>query len=97
MLFCHGEGPRTILALFVGFHVYNQEISHITYICQISSLYPMCATIECVIQVVSWLDCINYTPQLILILIKRTFSKYPALIWYSICQFRLRALMLKRV
>ena len=67
-----------------------------------SSIYPMSATItqltiECVIQVVSWLDCINYTPHLILILIKRTFSKYTALIWYSICQFRLRALKLKRV
>ena len=60
-----------------------------------SFIYPMSATVECVIQVVSWLDCINYTPQLILI--KRTFSKYPALIWYSICQFRLRALKLKRV
>ena len=40
----------------------------------------MSAQIECVIQVVSWLDCINYTPHLILILIKRTYSKYPALI-----------------
>jgi hypothetical protein len=63
-----------------------------------SSIYPMSATItqltiECVIQVVSWLDCINYTPHLILILIKITFSKYTALIWYSICQFRLRALV----
>ena len=62
-----------------------------------SFIYPMFATIECVIQVVFWLDCINYTPHLILILIKITFSKYPALIWYSICQFRLRALKLKRV
>ena len=65
-----------------------------------SFIYTMSATIECVIeliQVVSWLDCINYTPHLILILIKITFSKYPALIWYSICQFRLRALKLKRV
>jgi hypothetical protein len=63
-----------------------------------SFIYPlMSATIECIIQVVSWLDCINYTPHLILILIKRTFSKYPALISYSICQFRLRALKLKRV
>jgi hypothetical protein len=42
-------------------HVYNQEISHNIYL-PISSLYPMSATIECVIQVVSWLDCINYTP-----------------------------------
>jgi hypothetical protein len=33
-----------------------------------SFIYPMSATIECVIQVVSWLDCINYTPHLILIL-----------------------------
>jgi hypothetical protein len=30
----------------------------------ISSLYPMSATIECVIQVVSWLGCINYTHTL---------------------------------
>jgi hypothetical protein len=37
----------------------------------------MSATIECIIQVVSWLDCINYTPHFILILIKITFSKYP--------------------
>jgi hypothetical protein len=59
-----------------------------------SSIYPMSATItqltiECVIQVVSWLDCINYTPHLILILIKITFSKYTALIWYSIQTQRL--------
>jgi hypothetical protein len=33
----------------------------------------------------------------ILILIKRTVPKYPALIWYSIRQFTLTALKLKRV
>ena len=37
-----GEGPRTILALFVGFHVYNQDISHITYICQFPVQYIQC-------------------------------------------------------
>ena len=42
LIFCHGEGPRTILALFVGFHVYNQDISHITYICQFPVLYIQC-------------------------------------------------------
>ena len=80
MLFCHGEGPRTIPAVCRLPCLQSRYIPYNIYLLISSSIYLMSAQIECVIQVVSWLDCINYTPHLILILIKRTYSKYPALI-----------------